>query len=101
MFATTRRSVLFLAAFAALLALHLFGGGAVAAQTRECSTANGEVRDCTASEELIQCWENGADAFHQCREDVTGFWSWLGCWAGWEIDFYACAAGVPLAELIS
>ena len=86
---------------ALVLAMSLFGGtDQLLADGTDCQMQDGTPRDCTPSEEIGACMNNGVDAYDQCRSS-GGSWNWVVCTDGWEIDFYSCLALAPIIALLS
>lgn len=89
--------VVFLYGLAVLLALLALVGEAGPALADDCPAVDefDQPRDCTAMELYGQCLTNAVTSFDQCVEGA-GFWQEVGCNIAWSIDYYACAAMLPV-----
>lgn len=66
------------------------------------TSLNGELRNCTASEEIKACLGDTVDALAQCLDDAKTFAQRLGCYS-WDLfDRFQCASDVlgPIAKLL-
>jgi hypothetical protein len=53
-------------------------------------------RSCTAMEQYGYCLNNAIDSYHDCAADAS-FLGKAGCLVSYEVDYYACAAGLPIS----
>lgn len=81
-----------IAAIAGCALLEPAAGQAAQEGGPECENKDGSPRDCTASEEFLQCAADAHDAVDQCHEDARNFVDHAFCEFGWTIDAMACIA---------
>ena len=65
------------------------------ARAEECSDFTENNRPCTATEEFGYCLNNAMDSYEDCK-DGASFVTRIGCAFAYDVDFWACAAGLPV-----
>lgn len=84
--------------FGLLIAINALTARSVtAAETAEqkCSDFTTNNRPCTAMEEFGYCLTNAIDSFNGCWDGAVWYVK-AGCVLAYDVDYYACAAGLPI-----
>lgn len=93
----------FRSVFIALLAVAAFialsASRASAADQEQCSDFTPNHRPCTAMENFGYCLTNAISSYRECKEDAS-FLGQAGCLVAYEVDFYSCAATLPIEAVL-
>ena len=91
---------LFAVPFVVALVLMTSSASAEDYDEEKCSDFTEDHRPCTATEQFGYCLENAIESYQDCWDDA-GLIGKLGCTIAYEVDYYACAIGLPITAVRS